>query len=126
MLDTLKQAGKQISRGLSGPLKNFSEGWRELFHHSSDALPLFPRRENEGKEKQRPVSTFPAFRNWSLLAGDVEETDKEIVVRVELPGMQKEDCEITIEGNILYVRGEKRFERARQDSTYHGAGVRYL
>jgi HSP20 family protein len=119
MLDTLKQAGKHIGRGLSRTLENISEGWRELVHHSSDALTRFTRREDEDKEKQGPVSTFPAFRNWSLLAGDVEETDKEIMVRVELPGMQKEDCEITVEGNILYVRGEKRFERARQDSTYH-------
>ena len=33
--------------------------------------------------------------------------------------MEKKDCEITIDGNILYVRGEKRFERASRDSTYH-------
>jgi HSP20 family protein len=119
MLDTLKQAGKHISRSLSRTLENISEGWRELVHHSSDALTHFTRRGDEDKEKQSSVSTFPAFRNWSLLPGDVEETDKEIVVRLELPGMQKEDCEITIDGNALYVRGEKRYERAAQDSTYH-------
>ena len=61
----------------------------------------------------------PVFPRWSLLAGEMEETDKEIVVRVELPGMEKEDCHITIDGGMLYLRGEKRFERTTQDSTYH-------
>ena len=76
MLGTLKQAGKHISRSLSRTLENISEGWRELVHHSSDALTHFTRRGDEDKEKQSSVSTFPAFRNWSLLPGDVEETDK--------------------------------------------------
>jgi len=49
----------------------------------------------------------------------VEETGKEIVVRVEMPGMEKEDCRIAIEGNMLYLSGEKRFQRDDVGSTYH-------
>jgi HSP20 family protein len=56
---------------------------------------------------------------WSLLAGEVEETSKDIVVRVEVPGMEKKDCRIAIEGNMLYLCGEKHFEREAGDSTYH-------
>lgn len=33
--------------------------------------------------------------------------------------MEKEDCRITIENNMLYLSGEKRFERERNESTYH-------
>jgi len=33
--------------------------------------------------------------------------------------MEKEDCRITIENNRLYLSGEKRFERERNESTYH-------
>ena len=33
--------------------------------------------------------------------------------------MEKEDCRITIENNMLYLSGEKRFERERYESTYH-------
>ena len=54
-----------------------------------------------------------------MLAGEVEETDKEIVVRVEAPGMEKEDCRITIDGNLLYLSGEKHYRRETSDSTYH-------
>ena len=34
-------------------------------------------------------------------------------------GVDKQDCEVTIEGNMLYVKGEKRFERTDRDSTCH-------
>ena len=33
--------------------------------------------------------------------------------------MDKDDCQITIEGNMLHLSGEKRFERETHDSTYH-------
>ncbi len=122
MLDSLKQAGKQIGRGLSRTWGNISEGWRELVHHSSDALTHFSRHKDEEHQKDEERSgpgTSPAFPNWSLLAGEIEETDKEIVVRIEVPGMEKKDCHITIDGSMLYLRGEKRIERVRNDSIYH-------
>ena len=40
-------------------------------------------------------------------------------MRFELPGMDKSDCTIQIEGNVLHLTGEKRFERDTSDSTYH-------
>lgn len=33
--------------------------------------------------------------------------------------MEKEDCHITIDDGMLYLRGEKRLERSRNDSTAH-------
>ena len=40
-------------------------------------------------------------------------------MRVEVPGMDRKDCRITIEDNVLYVSGEKHYERETRDSTYH-------
>ncbi len=117
MLDSLKQAGKNIGRELGRTWENLSEGWRELLSRSSDALTHFSR--NSKHEVQQESGSLATFPRWSLLAGEVEETDKEIVVRVEVPGMEKEDCRITIEDNLLYLSGEKRFERETGDSTYH-------
>ena len=57
-----------------------SEGWRELLSRSSEALPQFSRNKDE---THRGSSTLATFLRWSLLAGEVEETGKEIVVRVE-------------------------------------------
>jgi HSP20 family protein len=116
MLDSLKQARRNLSRGFSRTLEHIAEGWRELVHRSSDALTHFTHSKHE---VTAPADKYPAFPNWSLLAGEIEETDKDIVVRVEAPGMEKEDCHVTVDGSMLRIKGEKRFERATSDSTYH-------
>ncbi len=117
MLDSLKQAGKNIGRELSRTWESLSDGWRELLSRSSEALTHFSRsNKNETHPGDGALATFP---RWSLLAGEVEETDKDIVVRVEVPGMEKENCRITIDGNLLCLSGEKHFERETVDSTYH-------
>ncbi|SFU78458.1 Hsp20/alpha crystallin family protein [Nitrosospira multiformis] len=119
MMDSLKDAGKNISRGLSRTLDQIAEGWRDLVHHSSNALTHFVRRKEDEGNKEQGTTALPVFRSWSLLAGDMEETDKEIVVRIEVPGMEKKDCQITLDGRMLYLKGEKCFERSSSHSTYH-------
>jgi HSP20 family protein len=119
MMDSVKNAGENISRGLSRTWDHVSEGWRELVHHGSDALTHFVHRKGEEDKSQGAVARTPAFSHWSILAGDMEETDQEIVVRIEVPGMEKKDFEVSIEGNVLSLRGEKRFERDTNDSRYH-------
>lgn len=116
MLDTLKQASKNIGREINRAWENLSDGWRELLSRGNNSLTHFSRNKDEEQAEHSPLAGFP---RWSLLAGEVEETEKELVVRIELPGMKKEDCQITIEGNVLYLSGEKRFERETHESTYH-------
>jgi len=114
MLDSLKQAGRTIGRELNHAWESLAEGWRELLSRSGDALTHFAR--DKDADQQTALATFP---HWSLLAGEVEETGNDVVVRVEVPGMKKEDCSISIEGNMLKLSGEKHIERETHDSTYH-------
>ncbi|MCF8200244.1 MAG: Hsp20/alpha crystallin family protein [Sulfuritalea sp.] len=116
MLNSIKEAGKSIGRELNHAWEGLSEGWRELLSRSSAALTHFVHNKDETKQEASPLATAP---RWSLLAGEVEETDKDIFVRVEIPGMQKEDCEIVIDGNMLHLSGHKRYERESGDSTYY-------
>lgn len=117
MLDSLKQAGINIGRELGRTWENLSDGWRELLSRSGEALTHFSRNKDEAhRGGGGALATFP---RWGLLAGEVEETDKDIVVRVEVPGMEKEDCRITIEDNLLCLSGEKRYARETSDSTYY-------
>lgn len=116
MLNSLREAGRNIGRELGRTWENLSYGWRELVSRSSEALTHFSRDRNGVQDEGGTLAAFP---RWSLLAGEVEETDKEILVSVELPGMDKKDCRITIEGNVLHVSGEKHYERETRDSTYH-------
>ena len=46
---------------------------------------------------------------------DVTETDKEIEITVELPGLERKDVEISVEDDVLTIRGEKSVESEEGD-----------
>ncbi len=50
---------------------------------------------------------------------DVSETDKAIEIRAELPGLDKKNIDISLDRNLLTVRGEKRQEKEEGDKRYH-------
>ena len=52
-------------------------------------------------------------------AVDIEEQPEKYTVRAELPGMKLEDIKITLKDNQLFIRGEKRRDEEKKDSTYH-------
>ena len=46
---------------------------------------------------------------------DVTEADKEIVITAEMPGLERKDVEISIDDDILTIRGEKKVEAQEGD-----------
>ena len=52
-------------------------------------------------------------------AVDIAELDNQFVVKVELPGINKDDVKITLESNILTIRGEKKEETDVKEENYH-------
>ncbi len=50
---------------------------------------------------------------------DIEETEDAIVVRAELPGMNKEDIKISLSGDTLTISGERKFESEKKNRTYY-------
>jgi HSP20 family protein len=52
---------------------------------------------------------------------DVTETDKEIVVTAEMPGLERKDIDISIDNDLLTIRGEKKVEEEKKDEkkNYH-------
>ena len=50
---------------------------------------------------------------------DISETDTEIVVKTDLPGMAQEDIDISIAGDILTVKGQKKQETEDAGKTFH-------
>jgi len=59
-----------------------------------------------------------SLSTWSP-AVDVAEHDDVYVVKVELPGVNKDDVKVTIESNILTIRGEKKQEKEVKKENYH-------
>jgi HSP20 family protein len=49
---------------------------------------------------------------------DIRETDKEVVVAAELPGLDEKDVEISVAGGLLTIRGETELERETGDDDY--------
>jgi HSP20 family protein len=50
---------------------------------------------------------------------DLAESDKEITVTAELPGVDPKEIEINVTGNVLTLRGEKKGEREEKTRDYH-------
>jgi HSP20 family protein len=56
---------------------------------------------------------------------DIYETEKDIVLKMELPEMRKEDVHVTLENNVLTLRGERKFEEAVNRENYHRIERKY-
>jgi HSP20 family protein len=50
---------------------------------------------------------------------DVIDRDDTVVVRAELPGIDKDDIELSVSGNTLTLKGSSRQEEQHEDGDYH-------
>lgn len=66
-----------------------------------------------------PRETAARSSGWGVLACEVFDDDDRVVVRVEAPGMEKEDFDLQVIDDYLIVRGEKKMERERSEGGYH-------
>jgi HSP20 family protein len=112
----MAKALAEMGRSLNRTWQNVAEGWRELVGRCNSALTRFSRQSSDDKQTS---TGSPAFPRWSVLAGEVIDRDKSIVVQVEVPGITREDCDITIHNHALRIRGEKRMDREHIGDTYY-------
>jgi HSP20 family protein len=59
--------------------------------------------------------TFP---DWHPVV-DISETPESYVIAAELPDVKKEDIKVTVENNVLTLRGERRIEKEDKTKKYH-------
>jgi len=57
-------------------------------------------------------------RNW-VPPVDIQETEEGYRLQAELPGLTKEDIDITLENNVLRLSGERKFERDDKKESFH-------
>jgi len=106
----------RFEEGLKQAWESLAEGWRELGHRASGALTRF-KPSSSGPASQ-PDDDLPALPGWSFLGADLFEDDEKLVVRLEAPGMRRDDFQVELDGDVLLVRGEKRFERESGKGRY--------
>lgn len=56
---------------------------------------------------------------------DVKETKENIVVTAEIPGLGAKDIEVSISGDLLTIKGEKKQEKEEKEESYHLIERRY-
>jgi HSP20 family protein len=60
----------------------------------------------------------PTSRSW-VPAVDIYETDQNLVMKAELPGINPDDVEIRVEDNTLYLKGERKLENEVKEENLH-------
>ena len=66
----------------------------------------------------RPATVSAGDRLWAPLA-DMYETKDDLFVALELPGIREKDVNVSITGDMLTVKGDRRFERDVTDEGYY-------
>lgn len=66
---------------------------------------------------------FPSFGNGSVGQAlvpsmDVTETDKQIEITAELPGLEEKDVKVNLADGVLTISGEKKAETEEKDKNY--------
>lgn len=67
-------------------------------------------------------TAFPGSfsKDW-LPSVDVSETDDQLVIKAELPGLDAKDVNVSISGDVLTVKGEKKKEEEKEDEHFHSS-----
>ena len=113
-MDPKRKLRSELERGISRAWEGLTEGWREVLVRSSGALTHFVR-----VAKQKGGGTQEVSPQWALLAGESWETAQSVIVQIEMPGMSKEDIDVSIYRGSLRIRGEKRSAGDPQGRLYH-------
>ncbi len=110
----------QIRDGLHRAWDNLADGWRQLSERTAQALTRFtPTHTGRDLENAREQHMAAGSR-WGLLAAEVSEDDRSVVVRLEVPGMERDDFHLAVvDGRYLVVQGEKHAEREEQRGRYY-------
>lgn len=119
---------EQLKHGAGQAWESLTEGWRELGSRAGNALTRFwndadeaqPANADGGRPSVagKPDRWLPPAR-WSFMAVDVYGAHDKLVVRIEAPGMAREDFQIEMSSpEMLSVLGRKRYDREHTDSSY--------
>ncbi|WP_456430715.1 Hsp20/alpha crystallin family protein [Thermosulfuriphilus sp.] len=94
-----------------------------------DLVPWRPMRELR-REIDRLFEDFFGERalatetDW-IPSVDISETKDAVIIKAELPGLDPEDIDISLRGDILTIKGEKKQEVEEKDENFHRIERRY-
>ena len=111
----------QLREGLNEAWDTLLDGWQRLYRRAAGAITRFTpgdqRAQRDAAGERRDVALRSA--GWGVLAAEVFDDDDNVVIRLEVPGMDKDNFDLQVRDNYLVVRGEKQVERERSSGSYH-------
>jgi len=110
-LKSLLPVGRESKRSALGPFDPFTSLQKEVDR-------LF---EDFGRGWSTTTASGPDL----IPIMDVTETDKEIELTAELPGLQEKDVQVNFADNVLTVKGEKKAEKEEKEKNYRLFERRY-
>lgn len=72
---------------------------------------------NEGESPLTTAAFLPAV--------DIYEDDKKVMLKLEVPGIDEKDLDVSVENNTLTVKGERKFEKEEKEENFHRIERRY-
>jgi HSP20 family protein len=116
MAQTPVEVKKTPPAPMPDPWRSFRDEMDRLFDRFSGGfgLPSF-RRLFDFEPPRWPASTF----GFSAPAVDVTEDDKAYKITAELPGLEEKNIDVTVLGDMLTLKGEKRYEKDEEDKNRH-------
>lgn len=115
MAKDIEKQSRQVAPRYSDPFGTLRSEMDRLFDTFMGGLPTFPSMF--GPSGGRGVAVTPNL--------DVKETDQEIVVEAELPGLDEKDVSLTMQNGVLTIQGEKKLEFDEEKENYHVMERRY-
>jgi len=88
---------------------------------SSDRIPILHPSQHDEADERGPLSRLFA----STPAIDLDETDDDVIVTAELPGLEAKDFSVEVTRERLLIRGEKKHEKRDEQPGYRYHERRY-
>ena len=93
-----------------GSIRRRGNLWNELTGMQQEMNRLFDEFFGERRSESAEGKWMPAV--------DVSETDPEMVVRAELPGLSQDDIDLNLQDNVLTIKGEKKKEEKKEKENF--------
>jgi HSP20 family protein len=72
-----------------------------------------------------PQDSWPRLSGWAFMTADVFDDADKLIVRIEAPGMRREDFNVEVDGDVLTVWGEKRIDQEATDGRWRSVQSAY-
>jgi HSP20 family protein len=94
--------------------------WNEMRKMQEQMDALFSDFFNEPKnnlllENTHNINNSNAITNYKKPSSDITETDKEVILEVDLPGVDKKDIKINISKDNVEIKAEKKDKKSKED-----------